>query len=143
MPSVQIGGSAPTIHLDNFDPENKFPLKPLKEYERLFTEFLDMAMEELTPEVGPIEVFGHVNGLERICEVSFDTRPAKVILAIWLGRLAAESQVVRGNIRTIPIAGMAEPLPETDFDPLRRFHDPQPERCEEVRAGSDITWQEP
>jgi hypothetical protein len=89
----EMVASAPGIFLDDADLDEKFPLKPLKEYEKLFTEeFLDLAIEQCTPGVRPIEVFGHVNGVERICEVSFtfefQTRSAQVLLAIWLGGLA-------------------------------------------------------
>lgn len=85
----ELVASAPAIFLDELSEEHEFPLKPLGEYERPFTEFVDLAIEELTPDLEPIEVFGHVNAVERICEVSFSFqfrgRPAQVILAVWLG----------------------------------------------------------
>ncbi|KAK0622703.1 heterokaryon incompatibility protein-domain-containing protein [Immersiella caudata] len=121
----ELVASAPAVYLDEADPDNNFPLKPLREYEELFTEeLIELSTEHLTPGSEPIEAFGHVNGVERICEASFSfefqMRPAQAVLAIWL-----------------------EPMPETKSDPLRRFENPQPERCEGVRTGSSITWREP
>jgi hypothetical protein len=95
----ELVASAPAVYLDDHDLENKYPLKPLKEYEDLFTDFLDMAIPELTPNPSPIEVFGHVNVVERICEVSFSfnfhERPAQIVLAVWLGMLVIDSGAIR------------------------------------------------
>ncbi|KAM7189098.1 Heterokaryon incompatibility protein (HET) domain containing protein [Naviculisporaceae sp. PSN 640] len=146
----ELVASAPTIFLDELSEKDDFLLKPLREYKRIFTEFVDMAIEELTPDLEPIEVFGHVNGVERICEVSFSFefrgRPAHIILAIWLGAYHTKKYMHIGYwvaTNCVWVIRSAEPLPETEFDPLRRLHNPQPERCEGVRTGSDITWREP
>lgn len=85
----ELVASAPPIYLDDLDHENKYPLRPLKTYEKSFTDHPDLAILRTISDLGPIEAFGHENAVTRICEVSFffkfDSRPAEVVLAVWLG----------------------------------------------------------
>jgi hypothetical protein len=87
--------SAPTIYMVPSYVDNMFSPRPLREHQMLFVDYPKIAKPESTSNPHVMEVVGHVDAANRICEISFRfkffERYGEVVLAVWLGMSVIDS----------------------------------------------------